>query len=186
MLRRFVVFAVCLGIITAVPLVGHACKCDDLPSVEQELAESKAVFTGKVIEIKEEKKFSSGSTIEKVLFEVQETWKGPSDSHVILESSQTSCSIIFKKGEEYLVYAKQNPDFKNKTVYTSQLCDRTVEAAKAGEDFRVLGKGEPPVKAVNLEKGMEWSIFVLPLLIWTPVIGVAGLIGFFIWKGAKD
>lgn len=49
----------------------------------EELERSDAVFTGKVIEIQEKKQLN-GLTKKYVLFEVKKTWKGISQSQVIL------------------------------------------------------------------------------------------------------
>lgn len=188
--KRFFVFVACLAVgiflITVGSSVSYACKCVELPSIEEEFEQSDAVFSGKVIAIKEGKENSTGSRSEKILFEVSSTWKGPKESQIILEFYESSCSIIFKKGKEYLVYASKNPEFKNKAVLTSQLCDRTVEVSKAKEDLTFLGNGDSPVKQVNLQKEMGPSVPVRSLLLWMPVIGVAVLVGWFIWKGSKQ
>ncbi|WP_316569388.1 hypothetical protein [Neobacillus sp. YIM B06451] len=190
MVKRFCVFAACLAVgvfmITVGSSVSYACKCADLRPVGEEFEKSAAVFTGKVIGIKEEKGVGSTSPTEKVLFEVSGTWKGVSESQVILEFIQTSCSIDFNEGKEYLVYAKENPDFKNKEVLTSEVCNRTVEVEKAHEDLTFLGQGDSPVKQVDLRKEMERPVPVRTLLMWLPVVGVAGIVGLFIWKGAKE
>ncbi|RDU37926.1 hypothetical protein DRW41_08945 [Neobacillus piezotolerans] len=190
MIKKLYVFAVCLAVgfflITVGSSVSYACKCDGQPSVGDEFEKSAAVFTGKVIDIKEEKESGTDSRTKKVLFEVSGTWKGLTESQVLLGYYQTSCSIDFKKGKEYLVYAKENPDFKNKAVLTSEVCNRTVEVGKAGEDLAFLGQGDSPVKQVNLQEEMERSAASSSLLLWSPVLGVAALVGLFIWKGAKN
>ncbi|WP_409271714.1 hypothetical protein V1499_19190 [Neobacillus sp. SCS-31] len=190
MVKRLFVFAACLAIgvfmITIGSSVSYACKCAELTPVGKEFEKSAAVFTGKVIGIKEEKDIGKDARTEKVLFEVSATWKGLTESQVILEYYQDSCSIDFRKGQEYLVYARENPDFKNKSVLTTGVCDRTVEVEKAGEDLTFLGQGTSPVNQVDLQKEMEWSVPVHTLMMWLPVMGVAGIVGWFIWKGAKS
>jgi len=57
------------------PSITSACSCADLPSVEEEYERSKAVFSGKVVDIKE-KLSLKGYTTKSVLFEVTNTWKG--------------------------------------------------------------------------------------------------------------
>lgn len=57
--KRFFVFAVCLAVgiflITVGSSVSYACKCAEIPSIEEEFEQSDAVFTGKVIAINEGK-----------------------------------------------------------------------------------------------------------------------------------
>ncbi|WP_053367939.1 hypothetical protein [Bacillus sp. FJAT-27245] len=189
MLKRFLVFIACLVVgiffVTLGSSVSYACKCDGLPPVEEELEKSTTVFTGKVIGVNEEKGTGIDSPTIKVLFEVSDTWKGISESQIILQFNQSSCNIDFKKGKEYLIYAKENPDFKKKTAMTTGVCDRSAEVTKAGGDLTFLGRGEAPVKQVSLRKELDPPVPVRTILMWMPVVGVAGLVGFFVWKGAK-
>ena len=89
-----------------VPTTSYACSCAQPPSVEDELERSQAVFSGKVLEVKEQKNFS-GYMKKRVLIEVAETWKGVSESQVIITtgSGGGDCGYEFQVGQEYLVYA---------------------------------------------------------------------------------
>ena len=185
--RKLVAFALCVClsfiVLMAAPNISYACKCLDKPSVEQELKTSSAVFSGKVIEIKEEKR--NDTIVEKVLIEVNQTWKGPAESQIILESLQSSCSFTFRKGKEYIVYATLNSEMNDKTALTTEVCDRTVLLENAEEDLKLLGGGRKPTKNVNRvdemdSPGLAWSL-------WIPgsAIAAATGLGYWIWRRKK-
>lgn len=69
------------------PLITSACSCANLPSVEEEFERSKAVFSGKAIDIKERLSLK-GYTTKSVLFEVTNTWKGVGQSQIIITTGQ--------------------------------------------------------------------------------------------------
>lgn len=91
------------------PSITSACSCAELPGVEEEFERSKAVFSGKVIDIRE-KRSLKGYTTKSVLFEVTNTWKGVEQSQIIITTGQGGgdCGYDFKEGEEYLVYAYES------------------------------------------------------------------------------
>ncbi|CEG28817.1 hypothetical protein [Bacillus sp. B-jedd] len=183
-LTTFVLY-LCLSFIVlmAAPNVSYACKCIDKPPVEQELKTSSAVFSGKVIEIREEKR--NEGVVEKVLFEVNQTWKGPAESQIILESIQSSCSFTFRKGMEYIVYAVPNSETNDKTALTTGVCDRTALLENAEEDLKLLGDSRQPTKEVNREDEMDSP--GLARLLWIPGAGIAGIagLGYWIWRRKK-
>ncbi|WP_156324626.1 hypothetical protein [Bacillus sp. FJAT-27245] len=135
-------------VLLAGPSVSFACDCARVLSVEEELENSDAVFTGKVLKTWE------GASTQKVLFEVDQIWKGASGSQVEMSFPQfnTSCAIHFYKSEKYLMYAKERKIHNGSPFLTAGMCGRTALVANAAEDLKVLGNGEPPKKEVNLEK----------------------------------
>ncbi|MBT2642458.1 hypothetical protein J7I80_09485 [Bacillus sp. ISL-41] len=145
--------------LTAFPTASHACKCVGEPSVEKELESSKAVFSGKIIDIKNE------NNNRKILFEVQDAWKGVSQTEIILKDEWSSCSIDFYKGESYLVYAY---DFQGEL--TTNICDRTKELSSAEDDLAALGTGAMPTEEVDLQKQLH-SPVVRYIYIWLPLVG---------------
>lgn len=185
--RKLVAFALCLClsfiVLMAAPNVSYACKCVEKPSVEHALKSSSAVFSGKVIEIREEKR--NEGVVEKVLFEVNQTGKGPDESQIILESLQSSCSFTFRKGMEYIVYAKPHPSLKDKTVLTTAVCDRTALLENAEEDLKLLDDGSQPNKKVNREDEMDSP--GLARFMWIPGAGIAAAAGlvYWIWRRKK-
>lgn len=152
-------------VFTTFPTVSHACKCVEVQSVEKELESSEAVFIGKIIDIRTEK------NNRKILFEVEETWKGVSQTQIVLKDEWSSCSLDFFKGESYLVYAN---DFQGEM--TSDICNRTTELSGAGEDIAMLGKGTTPTEEVDLKNQLRSPVGRY-IYIWLPlfslVIGTA-------------
>ncbi|MBT2636908.1 hypothetical protein [Bacillus sp. ISL-39] len=146
--------------LTTFPTASHACKCVEEKSVEKELESSKAVFRGKILDIKNK------NNNRKILFEVEETWKGISQTEIILKDEWGSCSIDFFDGESYLVYAY---DFQGEL--TTNICDRTKELSSAGEDLATLGKGSRPTEEVNLQNKLQ-SPVVRYIYIWIPLVGL--------------
>lgn len=153
-------FILSATVITAFPSVSHACKCEEPPSVKQELEKSKAVFSGKVIDIKDEK------NNRKILFDVEETWKGVKDTQIILLDEISSCSLDFHEGATYLVFAY---DFQGDL--TTNICDRTKDLSWAQEDLLKLGKGSAPTVEVNLQDQLRNPV-VNYMYIWIPLIAI--------------
>ena len=122
--------------------VSHACSCvaPGLPS--EELAESAAVFLGRVISVREfsDPKATTYSSMDPttVEFKVGTVWKGPSYETISLTTarSDASCGFTFVEGEEYIVYSRDGA--------TVSLCSRTRPVAYAQEDFDELGEGQKP------------------------------------------
>ncbi|MEW8986348.1 MAG: hypothetical protein AB2401_04960 [Bacillus sp. (in: firmicutes)] len=144
--------------LTTFPTASHACKCVEEKTVEDELDSSKAVFSGKVIEIKNE------NNNRKILFEVEDTWKGVSQTEIILEDEWSSCSTDFFEGETYLVYAHE---FQGEL--TTDICDRTRELSSAGEDLATLGTGATPTEEVDLKSKLQNPV-IHYMYIWVPLI----------------
>ncbi|MCJ7840016.1 hypothetical protein MUB24_03640 [Lederbergia sp. NSJ-179] len=184
------------------PAPVQACSCAELPGVEEEFDRSKAVFSGKVLEVRE-KTDSSGYMYKSILFQVIKTWKGIKESQVIITTGigGGDCGIDFKEGQEYLVYADETDTYEAKTLSTV-ICDRTNKIHSSQEDLEILGEGQPPTAEIDLtnkgsneipskdidhtkkqdmvqEKG-------IPLAIWmmTPVgiLFIVGLIAFLFQK----
>ena len=133
------------------PSTSYACDCVKPPSVEDELERSQAVFSGKVLEVNE---MNKGYMKKRVLLEVVETWKGVSESQVIITtgSGGGDCGYDFQVGEEYLVYANPSSMYGEQEELVSIICDRTTELSTAQEDLAVLGEGKAPTKQVDLTR----------------------------------
>ena len=157
-------------VFTTFPSVSHACKCVEVQSVEKELESSEAVFSGKIIDIRTEK------DNRKILFEVEETWKGVSQTQIILKDEWSSCSLDFIEGESYLLYAD---DFQGEL--TTNICDRTKELSGAGEDLATLGKGTMPTEEVDLKNQLRNPV-VRYIYIWIPMVSLIIVTAVFIRK----
>ncbi|MFY9610045.1 MAG: hypothetical protein WAU45_15680 [Blastocatellia bacterium] len=126
--------------------VALACTCAPPEIPSQELKESDAVFSGKVIEIKRQKSYAQEPvqsdtlfTSVEVVFEVDRTWKGIDNNAVSVFTSphSSACGYAFKKGTSYLIYA--NSDERSRLITT--ICTRTKALKDAEEDVRELGEG---------------------------------------------
>lgn len=184
-LKKAIQILVCtfMGIlfISSFPSITSACKCAELPSVWEEFERSKAVFSGKVVDIRE-KRSLNGYTSKSVLFAVINTWKGVKQSQIIITTGQGGgdCGYDFKEGEEYLVYANESTMFGAKSLVSS-ICDRTNEFSSSQEDLAILGEGKPPIDKVDLTGKHEGN----QLYIWVAVIVAIAVVLIFILKRRK-
>lgn len=160
-----------------IPITAKACSCAPPPSVETALSRADAVFSGKVISIKDNRSLS-GYTSKKVLFEVSQTWKGVKESQITITTGQGGgdCGNNFFEGEDYLVYSHES-DMYGKKQLISTMCDRTVELDSANEDLEILGVGEAPLKQIDLISETQGRSFLIIMF----VILLTGLLGFLGW-----
>lgn len=156
MKKAFAFTVLSLFLIGSFPSGTSACSCAELPTPAEELERSDAVFSGKVLEIKEEK--LKGYLIKKVLFEVKNTWKGVDESQVIITTGQGGgdCGFRFIEGQEYLVYANESDMYEAKSL-TTVICDRTNRLNALQSDLEFLSAGEAPTKKVDLNISDEKS-----------------------------
>lgn len=135
-----------LGVITFMALTqaeGLACTCR-LPSPELTLRqqvinarnESRAVFSGKVLEITENNQTYSIA----VRLKVERAWKGslPAEIIIITGRGGGDCGSHFDLGESYLVYAYGS----NESNLSTNICRRTAKLLNAADDVKILGKGK--------------------------------------------
>jgi len=167
--------------IVSFPSQTSACSCANLPSVEDEFERSKAVFSGKVVDIKE-KRSLKGYRTNSVLFEVTNTWKGVEQTQIIITTGQGDgdCGYPFKKGQEYLVYADDS-NMYGATSLASVICDRTDILSTSQEDIEILGAGQPPIEEVNLSSQYNRN----QLYIWATSAVVIVMVIFFIVNKRK-
>ncbi|WP_342542674.1 hypothetical protein MHH33_00870 [Paenisporosarcina sp. FSL H8-0542] len=175
----------CLFSLSIVPTTSYACSCAQPPSVEDELERSQAVFSGKVLEVKVQKNFK-GYVKKRVLIEVAETWKGVSESQVIITtgSGGGDCGYEFQVGQEYLVYATESTMYGDKAELVTVICDRTTELSAAQEDLTVLGEGKEPTEQVDLvteQAGIAESNAMIAVIV---AVGIV-LLSFIVWKRFK-
>ena len=117
----------------------HACSClPPAPAVE-ELKRSRAVFIGRVIEIKRRKETDDLFRSVEVVFEVTKVWKGIAARNITVYTSPDSaaCGFNFKKGESYLVYASGTDDDR----LHASICSRTARLKNARKDLQLIGPG---------------------------------------------
>jgi hypothetical protein len=160
------------------PSVTSACSCAELPTAAEELERSKAVFSGKVLDIKN-KRSADGYMTKSVLFEVTNTWKGVTQSQITITTGQGGgdCGFTFTEGQEYLVYAYESDMYGSKALVTG-ICDRTNYMTSLKDDLHILGAGKPPVEKVDLSS--EQNGFQVYL--WAAGVVVSGIMVFLLFK----
>lgn len=134
-----------VGVVALVMLAcvdGFACTCaapdPGLPlkrQVGMALNESRAVFSGKVLEVRED-----AQTLSVVVrLRVERFWKGSPTREVRIMTGRGGgdCGYHFEVGESYLVYAHGAGDGSLST----NICQRTARLSEASKDLRVLGRG---------------------------------------------
>ncbi|WP_053073748.1 hypothetical protein [Bacillus sp. LL01] len=153
---------------------GSACSCLPPGTPQEELKKMDAVFSGKVVNVKE--KFNSTTEVK---LTVKESWKGVSTKEVVIYTAMDSaaCGVYFEKDKEYLVYAHLEDG-----EYTTYLCSRTAELSQAQSDLQELGEGTVPTE----EPKDSASFSTQNTFIGT--LGVALVLCacfFYRWKGTK-
>jgi hypothetical protein len=133
--------------------------------VKKELKQAGAVFSGKFVGteyrkgnadvvVTSQKMTSRNDGEQKIVvlkFRVERWWKGKSTREVVIftdrtisaDGSQTitDCDFPFEIGKGYLVYA-----FSDEKQLKTNVCTRTKEIGKAGQDLKILGKGRKPLE----------------------------------------
>ena len=136
-----------LGVVFLLPDCASACSCAMLPGSQKEivdgaLADSEAVFSGKVVKIDRPSLFKSSAALETDTFRVSEVWKGPEQRTLEVHTALigASCGYPFKEGQEYLVYA-----YTGKQGLQTDLCSQNKPLSKAEADLALLGnRSEKP------------------------------------------
>jgi len=167
-----------------IPSNVYACSCAQPLTVEAELSRSEAVFTGRVLEVKEHKDLN-GFVTKSALFDISEIWKGGSQSQIIIHTGGGGgdCGYHFEEGKDYLVYASQSTMYGDKAHLVTIICDRTNVLAQAHEDLSKLGEGKAPTEKVNLEDEQNR----INPYVWVAVLGIVviGMIVFFVWRKVR-
>lgn len=151
-IRLVVSIAILSGFVfTLFPASTNACSCMQNGPVKAELSRSDAVFSGKVVKIIDQNKFSiikSSADPMAVTIEIDRTWKGINQTEVVVhtERESASCGFEFLLNQDYLVYAFED-DGKLRTT----ICSRTAPLSAAGDDLNQLGTGQKPTEKVEIK-----------------------------------
>ena len=134
-----------VGVVVLVMLArveGFACTCG-VPNLNQSLkrqvraalSESRAVFSGRVLEVKDDPE-AFGVLVK---LRVERYWKGSPPSEVRLSTGRGGgdCGYRFEVGGSYLVYAYGS----GAGGLGTNICQRTARLSEAAKDLQVLGKG---------------------------------------------
>ncbi|HEX9988282.1 MAG TPA: hypothetical protein VGE45_07380 [Chloroflexia bacterium] len=136
------------GLLTAIsPGTSHACSCGgpywNGGDLDAEVRGTTAIFAGKVLSIEEATEGDPASGYDVVTFEVYAAWKGVSEAEVTVYTNLPdavwgSCSIDFRVGQSWLVFADQSEDVSLATGP----CHLTSTLANADEYLDFLGEPE--------------------------------------------
>lgn len=132
--------------ITAQPV--QACSCVMNLDPVSELNRSSAVFSGKVLQIGEER-LASGDQLKKALIEVDQIWKGIDQTQMWVYTAyggEAACGIEFVEGESYLMYTRADEGGR----LNASFCSRTTTIQSATDDLQALGTGTAPEREVDL------------------------------------
>lgn len=138
MTRTLVASLVAAVLLMAAPRRSEACSCKQPPAPKPALANSAAVFEGKVVKLgRDTAKDRLTAT-----FAVTRWWKGGEAAHVEVSTIgiDSMCGVGFVEGEEWLVYAGGDA-----AGLSASLCSRTKRKADAEADRKALGAGKAPV-----------------------------------------
>lgn len=130
-----------IALIALTPAEGAACTClvSSKPlrtEVTQARNDSRALFSGKVLQITEDPQ----TFLLTVKLKVERVWKGSMPAEAIIETGRGGgdCGYGFEVGERYLVYASGSNESKMQT----NICQRTARLSDAARDLRILGRGK--------------------------------------------
>lgn len=158
----------------------NACSCIPPAPPQESLKQAVAVFTGKVVSIKNPQGiFESSLDPIKVTFEIREIWKGVEGKTLSLTTAQSSasCGVSFEQGKDYIVYAHEG-----KEGLEASLCSRTTEIANASEDVEALGVGAQPTSTTDNAANTNSNTNQFPAVGYIGVVGALLLLGLGIWK----
>ena len=119
------------------PERSYACSCIWPDSPSEELANSAAVFMGRVVSVREfERGDNTANSLDPttVEFDVQTVWKGSNYSTMFLKTFRdgSACGFSFTEGETYVVYSHDGS--------TVNICSRTCRLSDAALDLAELGE----------------------------------------------
>ena len=109
---------------------GYTCTCA-YPSFEEQVSESTAIFSGKVIKIE-----PAGNNQLGVELEIIKNYKGPAEKKFTIRTAESdaACGYSFQLKEAYLVFATGKESFE------VSLCSRTMFLKEASQDLSRLAK----------------------------------------------
>jgi hypothetical protein len=143
----------------------EACSCARILPACEEAWKSDAVFVGTVAHRDPITIFGFPlawpfPTERRVTFVVKERFSGATDNTIEVRTGMgcCDCSIDFRRGRDYLVYAYRNP--VNRVLYTGT-CTRSRQVENAASDLaflRSLASSAPPARVYGFITGSVWDI----------------------------
>jgi len=172
------------------PPVAYACSCVGPISPEEQFERSEAAFAGTAVSVEEKR---VGSIAKSVTIDVTETWKGVTDSRVVVTTGGGGgdCGFDFREGERYLVYASRSSMYGDASDLVTTMCDRTALWTAAGNDLNFLGKGGAPATKGGLEEEDPGEREAGPgggarIVFWGVGIVCAGIFLYYVWNLRKS
>ena len=161
----------------------YGCSCVGPLSVSAQFERSDAVFTGQVMEVKEQKS-SRGYMTKAVLFEIERYWKGGTQTQISIQTGNGGgdCGMNFEPSQDYLVYAQYSQMYGDVERLVTIICDRTKERAAAQEDLMQLGDGYVPTERVNLKLMPNDGISFPLWSIAAAILAGIGLLALLLWR----
>lgn len=115
------------------------CDCTRPQSATEGFAKADAVFVGRLIWTRETKDGDAEPVRREFMFRISHAWKGTAGiDTAIAYDNPSPCSLTFRDGQEYLVYAYADSRFGGRL--TTDACTRTVPLGEAGADIKELGE----------------------------------------------
>lgn len=129
---------------TAAPCETGFCSCAVPDDVRTELEMSDAVFTGRVVAVRDttaEEGTFPGPRVRRVTLRVDRAWKGVDSGtvDVVTGMGDADCGFPFRRGRSYLVFANRRPA----GPLIAGLCGHTARLSRAAAALRALG---PPAR----------------------------------------
>lgn len=156
------------------PARAFACSCVGAPPPLDALANSDAVFAGRVVAVVDTNPgphINSADPL-RATFQVKTVWKGGAVPTLFVASARNgaTCGFPFEQGRDYLIYANSRDG-----VLETNICTRSTFLNQAQADLAALGAGQ----AVAAAAPEAFSISP-----WLIVVGIVGVILMVILFGA--
>ncbi|MGI2328546.1 hypothetical protein [Planococcus sp. YIM B11945] len=178
----YMLAALLVGVVLAIPSNVEACSCVPPSENEDERARATVVFSGKVASVREQESPDDYPS-KRVVFDVTQMFKGAKEPQLVIRTGWGSgdCGFEFEEGREYKVYAHEvpldkgaKPDLNGETTsLETTICDETEELTAFGDDNQPVETAAPRNgQAVLAEEQKEVPSY------WWIIIGgvVAGVV----------
>jgi hypothetical protein len=157
-MKHYLVFTLVIGFLLVSTNTCFACDCSFEQDPIRALNEAGAVFSGRVVQVGEDVKWNAlkGEVYEwrnAARISVEQSWKGISQTEVIVMTSSGGCGFEFNVGESYIVYAYKD-DRTGDTEWHTSLCSKTSQLSSAADTVQKLGEGKKPIEHVQLSSEM--------------------------------
>ena len=127
-MRHIILALAIIGAVLLIPREASACFCAS-PDLSRSIRNADSIFSAEAVEV----------SPETVVLEVEEVWKGRAAGRLILHQHRSSCTLDYKVGEKYLIYARRYKDWlTGEYRLTTSQCDRSRKIAEAEVDLARL------------------------------------------------